>query len=1040
MTTTPIIIPPTGPELIQAAEPQLAGEPHSQPAVNGAFPMRRISLFAIPILTAGILFLDFLTPLGVVDWVLYFIPMLLSFYAGNRLSPLFLAAIYSILTVMGYYGSPPGLHGHTAAINLLLGLGTLWVVAILLAQLRKSSSETRKLTAAVEQNPASIVITDCLGRIEFVNPKFCALTGYNFKEVCGKNPNMLKSGETPSKVYRQLWQTITAGQEWRGQFRNRKKNGELYLESTSISPIRDESGNISHFVAVKEDITERKRAEEALSASEERLRLALAAGKLGTFEHRSGDNLVLVSPEFCRILGLPVQTSISHDEWLGRMHPQDRNRVLAGVRQFQTQQVAFDIEYRICLPDGGVRWIHAMASPVADTGNCAGAHGVVQDITERKQAEEATREIERMLARAMSLAHLVAWEYDVASGLFSFSDRYYALHGTTAELEGGNLMSAEAFAQRFLHPDDAHLVADEVAKAVTTADPEYVSQLDTRIFRRDGELRHVLVHISITKDAEGRTTQLLGANQDITERKKSEQELRNLWRAVEQSPATVVITNISGKIEYVNPKFVETTGYSVAEALGQNPRVLKSGLHEASFYKTMWITLLQGNVWQGEIHNKKKNGDLYWESASISPVRDSAGEIIHFIAVKEDITERKRREEALREKDRLLSESQRLGHIGSWFYEMTGPISWSEEMYRIYGVSPDTFIPTVESFIGLMHPDDRSGMQAWLAGCAAGEKSVEFEFRIIRPDGKIRFIKGNGEAVHVENKLIHMAGTAQDITERKNAALKLAELEERETCSRRALEHERELNQIKSRFVSLVSHEFRTPLCVIRMAGSMLGRYLDRMTANEKSRQLEGIQSAVDRMTRMMEDLLIHGEFEAGKMECKPARVDLQALCHRSVSEAISQAGMPRAIECVVDPAVREAVGDAMIIRHILSNLLSNAVKYSPADQPVTLEVKRVAGNGQKDGDAKMPEGDRLQFKVSDSGIGIPAPDLARLFQTFQRASNVGNRPGTGMGLAIVKQFVDLHRGTIRAESVEGKGTTFWVWLPMVSPALAKGD
>ena len=188
----------------------------------------------------------------------------------------------------------------------------------------------------------------------------------------------------------------------------------------------------------------------------------------------------------------------------------------------------------------------------------------------------------------MSLAQLVDWEYDVASGLFTFSDRYYALHGTTSALEGGNVMSAEHFARRFVHPDDAHLVAEEVAKAVATGDSDYVSQLECRILRRDGELRHVLVNIAIAKDAAGRTIRLRGANQDITERKQSEQALRNLWRAVEQSPATVVITDFSGKIEYVNPKFVETTGYSVAEALGQNPRLLKSGLHDSGFYRAMW--------------------------------------------------------------------------------------------------------------------------------------------------------------------------------------------------------------------------------------------------------------------------------------------------------------------------------------------------------------------------------------------------------------------------------------------------------------------
>jgi len=585
--------------------------------------------------------------------------------------------------------------------------------------------------------------------------------------------------------------------------------------------------------------------------------------------------------------------------------------VAGGIRAVMaTQRAEFLLEYPCHSPEEQ-RWFVVRATRFDGDGpvRVAVAH---ENITERKLAEEALRESELRLAHAMSLAQLVSWEYDVASGLFTFSDRYYALHGTAAELEGGNLMSAEFFARKFMHPDDAHLVADEVAKAVATADPDYHSQLECRILCRNGELRHVVVHIAIAKDAAGRTIHLRGASQDITERKKSEQELRNLWRAMEQTPATVVITNVSGNIEYVNPKFVEITGYSIAEVLGQNPRILKSGLHDASFYKAMWDTVLQGNVWKGEINNKKKNGDLYWESASISPVRNPNGEITHFIAVKEDITGR------------------------------------------------------------------------------------------------------------------------------KLAARQLTELKLNEELSRRALEHERELNQIKSRFVSMVSHEFRTPLGVINTAAHLLGRYTDRMTDEERGTQVQEIQNSVERMTGMMEDLLLHGEFETGKMECKPSRVDVESLCRRLISEVPNHPGAPCPIQCAIDPAAREAVLDEKILRHILGNLLSNAVKYSgDGQQPVTIEVKRVVGKAPTNGDAvdtKMPPQDHLELKVSDSGIGIPAADIAKLFQTFHRAANVGNRPGTGMGLAIVKQYVDLHRGKIRIESEEGKGTTVWVSLP-IAPA-----
>jgi PAS domain S-box-containing protein len=201
--------------------------------------IKRVGRFAVPVFTVGIFVIDWMTPLGVADWVLYFIPLLVSFYCGGRFSPLLLAAIFSVLTVMGFYLSPPGMESRIALINVLLGLGTLWAVAMLLSRLRQSMDQTRRMSAVVEQSPVSVIITDIQGRIEYVNPKFCALTGYSFEEVRGKNPRFLKSGEMPAETYQQLWATITTGQEWRGEFHNRKKNGATLrtsLQSKRTSP------------------------------------------------------------------------------------------------------------------------------------------------------------------------------------------------------------------------------------------------------------------------------------------------------------------------------------------------------------------------------------------------------------------------------------------------------------------------------------------------------------------------------------------------------------------------------------------------------------------------------------------------------------------------------------------------------------------------------------------------------------------------------------------------------------------------------------
>ncbi len=159
-------------------------------------------------------------------------------------------------------------------------------------------------------------------------------------------------------------------------------------------------------------------------------------------------------------------------------------------------------------------------------GDVMGVLGTYIDITERKKSEEALRESQHNLAEAMDLAHLVNWEFDVRTGCFTFDDRFYALYGTTTEREGGSLMTAEAYAREFVHPEDRGMVAEEVEKAIKTTDPHYVSDVEHRIIRRDGEVRHIVVRIRITKDAEGRTIKTHGANQDITERKRAEEALR----------------------------------------------------------------------------------------------------------------------------------------------------------------------------------------------------------------------------------------------------------------------------------------------------------------------------------------------------------------------------------------------------------------------------------------------------------------------------------------------------------------------------------
>ena len=177
---------------------------------------------------------------------------------------------------------------------------------------------------------------------------------------------------------------------------------------------------------------------------------------------------------------------------------------------------------------------------------------------------------------------------------------------------------------------------------------------------------------------------------DITERKQAEEELEKLSQAVEQSPASVVITDLSGTIEYVNPKFCEVTGYTIEEALGQNPRILKSDLTPSEVYRELWKTIKAGYEWRGEFQNKKKNGELYWESATISPLKSGDGSIAHYLAVKEDITERKQMEESIREKEARFRGYFEHSQVGMAVTSPTkGWVEANDQLQRMLGYTLD---------------------------------------------------------------------------------------------------------------------------------------------------------------------------------------------------------------------------------------------------------------------------------------------------------------------------------------------------------------
>ncbi len=277
------------------------------------------------------------------------------------------------------------------------------------------------------------------------------------------------------------------------------------------------------------------------------------------------------------------------------------------------------------------------------------------------------------------------------------------------------------------------------------------------------------------------------------------------------------------------------------------------------------------------------------------------------------------------------------------------------------------------------------------------------------------------QRLHVRRLEVQVSHRTADLSE-SNTKLQreVAARERAEDELRVALAAEKELNQLKSSFVAMVSHEFRTPLEVILSSSHILDRYLDRLPPEKRREQLEAIRASVQRMSGLMEDILLLGKFEAARMVCQPETADLAALCRRCVNEILSATDGGCPIQLVAEGLAELAWVDESLLCPILINLLSNAVKYSPAGQLVELRVVR--------------QGIEVEIVVQDRGRGIPLEDQPRLFTAFHRAGNVGNVSGSGLGLVIVQRCVELHHGTIQFVSREGVGSTFTVRLPVFDP------
>jgi PAS domain S-box-containing protein len=396
---------------------------------------------------------------------------------------------------------------------------------------------------------------------------------------------------------------------------------------------------VSQILGVAHDITGRKQAENTVRWAEDRYRRLFEEAPLMYINLQDQAGIPIITEcnqaflyalgyTFAEVLGHPVSDFYA---------PESRVALLESGGYRRALERHFTAEERTLVTHDG-RVIYTMLTAVPETdmqGNVIGTRAMYVDITERKQVEENLRRSESSLAEAQRLSQLGSWDWNLRTNAISCSEEMCRLVGRTpSEID----LTPEAFA-KFLPPNEAERVLLKFESV--PADQPFFS-IEHRLIRSNGELRAAVSQVKVYRDENGTPLRLLGSTQDITARHLAELSLRKLSSALEQTADLVLITDRNGLIEYVNPAFEQLTGYSLAEVIGQTPRIIKSGRMSAKFHESLWNTLLAGQIYRGELVNKKKNGELYYEEKTITPIRDSESTITHFISTGKDVTERKR--------------------------------------------------------------------------------------------------------------------------------------------------------------------------------------------------------------------------------------------------------------------------------------------------------------------------------------------------------------------------------------------------------------
>ena len=570
---------------------------------------------------------------------------------------------------------------------------------------------------------------------------------------------------------------------------------------------------------------------------------------------------------------------------------------------------------------------------------------------------------------------------------------------TEEELKSINIIS-------ITHTDDINKSWEAVALLINRSSKS--QHFQKRYISKEGKIIFADINLILTRNNEGEPQTIISEVQDITEKLRFEQQWKILSRVVEQSPASVIITDTDGIIEYVNQEFLNITGYNYDDILGKDTSGLKPKNFSDYNYRQLWQFITAGNEWHGEFQIENKKGELLWEYVLISPLKTNDDKITNYVIIEQDTTERKHYFDSISKSERRFRSVWENSFDGMRLCDAKGNMMMVNNAFcRLIGKNRNE-VENKRFDIIYKH---RKNYHHFEHRFHERKIQHQMESEIVLWNDRHIWVEISNSFVELDENNVFLLSIFRDITARKNFEFELKD----------AKEKAEEMNKIKSNFLANMSHELRTPLIGILGFSEMLQ---DIIEENEPRDMVEIIHNSGKRLLESLNLILDLSRVEAGKIEINPQLINIPNLiteiCSTYNSLCIKK-GLY--LKFNFHDSEFEFCTDEKLLREILNNLVNNAIKYTESGG-VTVSTSELDNGNDKE----------LTIIVSDTGIGIPVDKQKFIFDEFRQASEGYSRSfeGTGLGLTITKRFVEKLKGTISINSSESEGSTFTIKIPQL--------